>query len=77
MNVFHNDCHLTNLQPTVLAAIAKTAKDGQAARKSLEGALVTRVAMGVDVVAHLHQQIQQALVSLRDARQSKPIEKTS
>jgi len=55
----------------MLAAIARTAKDGQTAPKGLEGALVTRVAMGVDVLARLHQQIQQVLVSLRDARQPK------
>ena len=59
------------IEPTVLAAIAKTTKDGQAAPKGLEGAIVTRVAMGVDVLARLHQQIQQVLVSLRDARQPK------
>ena len=60
------------IEPTLLAAIAKTAKDGQAAPKGLDGALVTRVAMGVDVLARLHQQIQQVLVSLRDARLPKP-----
>ncbi|NOS80095.1 MAG: hypothetical protein HOP32_00760 [Nitrospira sp.] len=60
------------IEPTLLAAIAKTAKDGQAAPKGLEGALVTRVAMGVDVLARLHQQIQQVLVSLREARQARP-----
>ena len=60
------------IEPTLLAAIAKTAKDGQAAPKGLEGTLVTRVAMGVDVLARLHRQIQQVLVGLRDARQSKP-----
>ena len=59
------------IEPTLLAAVAKTAKDGQAAPKGLEGALVTRVAMSVDVLARLHQQIQQVLVSLRDARQPK------
>ena len=59
------------IEPTLLAAIAKTAKDCQAAPKGLEGALVTRVAMSVDVLARLHQQIQQVLVSLRDARQQK------
>jgi hypothetical protein len=57
------------IEPALLAAIAKTAKDGQAAPKGLEGALVTRVAMSVDVLARLHQQIQQVLVGLRDARQ--------
>jgi len=60
------------IEPGLLAAIAKTAKDGQAAPKGLEGALVTRVAMGVDVLARLHQQIQQLLIGLRDARQPKP-----
>ena len=60
------------IEPTLLAAIAKTAKDGQAAPKGLEGALVTRVAMSVDVLARLHQQIQQVLVDLRDTRQAKP-----
>jgi hypothetical protein len=60
------------IEPTLLAAIAKTAKDGQAAPKGLEGTLVTRVAMGVDVLARLHQQIQQVLVSLRAARLGKP-----
>ena len=60
------------IEPTLLAAIAKTAKDGQAAPKGLEGTLVTRVAMSVDVLARLHQQIQHVLVGLRDARQPKP-----
>mgnify|MGYP001198429048 CR=1 FL=1 len=59
------------IEPTLLAAIAKTAKDGQAAPKGLEGTLVTRVAMSVDVLARLHQQIQQVLVSMRDAQKKK------
>jgi hypothetical protein len=57
------------IEPTGLAAIAKTTKNGQVAPKGLDGTLVTRVAMGVDVLARLHQQIQQVLVSMRDARQ--------
>ena len=59
------------IEPTQLGAIAKTAKDGQASPKGLEGALVTRVAMSIDVLARLHQQIQHVLVGLRDARQGK------
>jgi hypothetical protein len=59
------------IEPTLLAAIAKTAKDGQAAPKGLEGTIVTRVAMGLDVLARLHQQMQQVLVSLREAQQGK------
>ena len=60
------------IEPALLWAIAKTAKDGLAAPKGLEGHLVTRVAMGVDVLARLHQQIQQVLVSMRKARLQKP-----
>jgi hypothetical protein len=59
------------IEPAVLAAIVKTAKDGHAAPKGLDGHLVTRVAMGVDVLARLQQQIQQVLIGLRDARQGK------
>jgi hypothetical protein len=60
------------IEPGLLAAIAKTAKDGQAAPKGLDGTLVSLVAMGVDVLARLHQQIQQVLVGMRDARGMKP-----
>jgi hypothetical protein len=59
------------IEPTLLAAVAKTAKDGQAAPKGLEGSLVTRVAMSVDVLARLHQQIQKVLEGLRDAQKLK------
>ena len=59
-------------EPALLAAIAKTAKSGQATPKGLDGALVTRVVMGVDVMARMHQQIQHVLVGLRDARQPNP-----
>jgi len=59
------------IEPALLAAVAKTAKDGQAWPKGLEGSLVTRVAMGVDVLARLHQQIQQVLVGMRGARRPK------
>ncbi len=60
------------IEPSYLAAIAKTAKDGQAAPKGLDGHLVTRVAMDLGTLARLHQQLQQVLVGLRDARKSKP-----
>ena len=60
------------IEPTLLAAIAMTAKDRQAAPKGLDGALVARVAMGVDVLARWHQQIQQVSVTMREVRQSKP-----
>lgn len=60
------------IEPALLAAIAKTAKDGQAAPKGLDGHLVTRVAMGVGALARLQQQIQQILVGLQSAQKPKP-----
>jgi hypothetical protein len=62
------------IEPAVLAAIAKNAKDGQAAPKGLDGHLVSRVAMDISALARLHQQIQQVLASVRDAqrRNKKP-----
>lgn len=59
------------IEPALLAAIAKTAKDGQAAPKGLEGHLVTRVAMDVSTLVRLHQQIQQVLVGLQAAQKPK------
>ena len=59
------------IEPALLGAIVKTAKDGQASPKAIDGQLVTRVAMGVDVLVRLHQHIQQVLVGLHDARQRK------
>jgi hypothetical protein len=64
------------IEPGLLATIAKIAKDSQAAPKGLDGTLLTRVAMSVDVLARLHQQIQHVLVSLLDARQVKPNRKS-
>lgn len=62
------------IEPAVLAAVTKTAKDGQAAPKGLDGHLVSRVAMDVGTLARLQQQIQQVLVGLGEARQRKPKE---
>lgn len=59
------------IEPALLAAIVKTAKDGQAAPKGLDGHLVTRVAMDVGALARLHQQIQQVLVGLQTGKQLK------
>jgi hypothetical protein len=59
------------IEPALLAAIAKTAKDGQAAPKGLDGHLVTRVAMDLGALARLQQQIQQVLVGLREAQKPK------
>jgi hypothetical protein len=59
------------IEPALLAAIAKTARDGQAAPKGLDGHLVTRVAMDVSALVRLQQQIQQVLGSLQAGKQAK------
>jgi hypothetical protein len=59
------------IEPALLGAIVKTTKDGRAAPKAIDGQLVARVAMSIDVLARLHQQIQQVLVGLRAARQQR------
>ena len=59
------------IEPALLGSIAKTAKDSRAAPNVIDGQLVTRVAMGVDVLARLRQQIHHVLVRLRDVRQPK------
>ena len=59
------------IEPALLAAIARTAKDGQPAPKGLDGHLVTRVALPVGNLAQLQQQIQQVLVEVRTARKQK------
>ena len=60
------------IEPALLATIAKTAKDGQAAPKAIDGQLVTRVAMDVGTLARLQRQIQQVLVGLRSTKPGKP-----
>jgi hypothetical protein len=62
------------IEPATLAAAAKTAKDSQAAPKGVEGLLVTRVAMGVDALVSLHQQIQQVFRGINQAKQKNKVQ---
>jgi len=57
------------IEPGLLGAIAQTAKDGNVTPKVIEGQFVTRMAIGIDVLARLHQQIQQVMINMQDARQ--------
>jgi hypothetical protein len=59
------------IEPALLASVAKTAKNGQAPPKRVDGHLVTRVTMDVIALARLHQQIQQVLVGLQTAQKLK------
>jgi hypothetical protein len=52
------------LEPAQLAGVAQKIRGGPATPAELEGALVVRVAMGLDVVQRLQQQLQQVLVGV-------------
>lgn len=51
--------------------VARSARDGQTMPESLDGKLVARVAMGLDVLQRLQQQLGQVLMGLRGARGTK------
>lgn len=53
------------LEPALLGAVVKRVKQGEAAPKQLEGIRAARVALPLDSVLRLYQQLQQALVSLQ------------
>lgn len=55
------------LEPGLLAAIPRVAKQGGKLPQSLNGKLAVRVAMGYDALAGLHQQVGRVLVGLRAA----------
>ena len=59
------------LEPVLLGAITKAGKDGQEGPKGIEGQLVARMAMGVDVLARLQLQIEKILAALRAPHKAK------
>ncbi|MEW6248728.1 MAG: hypothetical protein AB1555_18740 [Nitrospirota bacterium] len=60
------------IEPAMLAMLARTARDGKTIPDSLDGKLVVRVALGLDVLQRLHQQLQQVLVGVRGKREARP-----
>lgn len=55
------------LEPAMLAALPRVAKQGGKLPERLNGKLAVRVAMGYDAIANLHQQLGRVLAGLRDA----------
>ena len=53
------------LEPALLGAVVKRAKQGEALPKQLEGIRAARVALPLDSVVRLYQQLQQVLVGLQ------------
>jgi hypothetical protein len=60
------------LEPGLLAAIPRVAKEGGKLPQSVNGKLAVRVAMGYDGLAGLHQQLGRVLAGVRAATQRKP-----
>jgi hypothetical protein len=56
------------LEPGMLNALPRVAKEGGKLPESLNGKLAVRVAMGFDGVAAMYQQLGQVLKGLREAR---------
>lgn len=60
------------IEPSELARVVRAARGGQAISDKVDGKLIVRVAMGLDMLNRLQQQLQQVLVGLRGARGTKP-----
>jgi len=60
------------IEPAALAAVVREAQQGKAMPKSLEGTLVRRVALPLEALLRLQQQVQQVVQGLRrSGRQAK------
>lgn len=59
------------IEPAALGALVRGARESNAAPKCLEGRLVVRVAVPLDVLLRLEQQLHQVLVGLRGKRETK------
>lgn len=57
------------LEPGLIGAVAQRAQKGEALPKQLVGTRAVRLALPVDAVIRLHQQLQQMVASLQPAQQ--------
>ncbi|MGB5042582.1 MAG: hypothetical protein WBO67_16680 [Nitrospira sp.] len=56
------------LEPALLSAVATRAKQGEVTPKQVEGISAARVALPLDSVVRLYQQLQRVLVGLQPAK---------
>ncbi len=56
------------LEPGLLGAVAQRTQKGETLPKQLEGTRTVRVALPLDAVIRLHQQLQQLVASLQPAK---------
>jgi hypothetical protein len=55
-----------------MATVIRTAQNGGHVPKNLEGTLAARVAMPLEALLRLHQQLRQVLAGLRKKTEAKP-----
>ena len=60
------------LEPARLAGAVKNVRSGNGTPHGLDGTLVVRVAMGLDVVQRLQQQLQQVLIGVGQKQAVRP-----
>jgi hypothetical protein len=63
------------LEPAVLAALPQMVRDGSKLPDSLNGRLSARIAMGLDAMANLHQQLTRVMQSLNAAAEAQKAQK--
>lgn len=56
------------IEPALLAKVMVDQQNGKAMPEQVEGTLVARVSLGLDVMARLQQQMQQVFMSMRQAQ---------
>ncbi len=56
------------IEPAMLATVMVNSQNGQAVPEQVEGKLVARISLGLDVLARLQHQMQQVFVSMRRRR---------
>lgn len=56
------------IEPALLAKVMVDSQNGQALPGQVEGKLVARVSLGLDVMARLQHQMQQVFVNMRQAQ---------
>jgi hypothetical protein len=60
------------IEPSLMAAVARSSQNGGHVPRNLEGTRTARIAMPLESVLRLHQQLQQVLAGLRKKAEAKP-----
>jgi hypothetical protein len=60
------------IEPSLMAAVARSSQNGGHVPRNLEGTRTARIAMPLEAVLRLHQQLQQVLTGLRKKAGAKP-----